>query len=121
MNGRRFATVQSLNARLNAQAMPKDPSDSSAATPEVPAKAAALTYDREKDAAPRLSAKGRGQVAEKIIEIAKAHNIPIQRDADLVEILEKVELDSEVPLEVYAVVAEIFAYLYKVNKQKAGA
>lgn len=101
--------------------MPKEPSDSPAAPPAVMQKAAALTYDREKDAAPRLSAKGRGQVAAKIVEVARQHNIPIQRDADLVEILEKAEIDSEIPLEVYAVVAEIFAYLYKVNKEKAGA
>lgn len=101
--------------------MPKDPSDSPSATAPVVSKAAALTYDREKDAAPRLSAKGRGQVAARIVEIAKQHNIPIQRDADLIEILEKVDIDSEIPLEVYAVVAEIFAYLYKVNQQKAGA
>ena len=91
--------------------------------PKTPpqAKAATLAYDREKDAAPRLTAKGRGPLAEKIIEIAKAHNIPVRADADLMEILDKVEIDSEIPLEVYAVVAEIFSYLYKVNQQKAGS
>lgn len=101
--------------------MPKEPSDSPATSQNLPTKAAALAYDRESDAAPRLTAKGRGQVAARIVEIARQHNIPIQRDADLIEILEKVEIDSEIPLEVYTVVAEIFAYLYKVNQQKAGA
>lgn len=100
--------------------MPKEPSDSPDTAPQPLTKAAALTYDRESDAAPRLSAKGRGQLAERIIEVARQHNIPVQRDADLVEILEKVDIDSEIPLEVYAIVAEIFAYLYKVNQKKAG-
>lgn len=86
--------------------------------PGAPTKAAALQYDKAKDAAPRLTAKGKGVVAEKILEVAKAHNIPIRSDADLVEILEKVELDSEIPLEVYTVVAEIFSFLYKANQAK---
>ena len=78
-------------------------------------KAAALKYDKASDAAPKLAAKGRGVVAQKIIEAAREHGIPIHEDADLVEVLEKVEIDTEIPLEVYAVVAEVFAYLYKVN------
>ena len=121
MGERRPATAHSLNDQPDAQAMPKEPPDSPSTAPEPVSKAAALTYDREKDAAPRLSAKGRGQLAARIVDIARQHNIPIQRDADLIEILEKVDIDSEVPLEVYAVVAEIFAYLYKVNQKKAGA
>jgi flagellar biosynthesis protein len=80
-------------------------------------KAVALKYGEE-DAVPKVSAKGKGWLAEKIIEIAKEHDLPIRTDADLVEILEKVELDQEIPLEVYAVVAEIFAYIYRVNQQK---
>lgn len=86
-----------------------------------PAKAVALKYEKGSDAAPTLAAKGRGELAKKIIALAKEHDIPIQADADLVEILEKVELEQEIPLEVYAVVAEIFAYLYKINdKRKHG-
>ena len=84
-----------------------------------PLKAAALAYERESDEAPRLTARSRGAVADKILEIARAHNVPIRSDVDLVEILEKVEIGSEIPLEVYAVVAEIFAYIYKVNQSKA--
>lgn len=80
-------------------------------------KAAALKYDKGKSAAPTLAAKGRGELAERILEVAKEHDIPIHSDADLVEILENLELEEEIPLEVYAVVAEVFAYLYKVNKE----
>ena len=80
-------------------------------------KAVALTYDKGKSPAPHLSAKGRGFLAEKIIAVAKEHNIPIHQDIDLVNILETVELEQEIPMEVYAVVAEIFAYIYKANKE----
>lgn len=83
--------------------------------PPLP-KAAALQYDKDKSAAPKLTAKGRGKVAEAILEAAKAHGIPLHQDADLMEILDKVELDTEIPLEVYAVVAEIFAYIYRTNQ-----
>jgi flagellar biosynthesis protein len=82
-------------------------------------KAAALSYQHGQDAAPKLSAKGKGVIAEKIIALAQEHHIPLHQDADLVEILDKVELEQEIPLEVYAVVAEIFAYIYKVNQQRA--
>ena len=90
--------------------------------PEKPPiqKAAALSYDQKKDAAPRLAAKGRGDIARRILDVAREHDIPIHQDADLMEVLETVEIDQEVPLEVYAVVAEIFSYIYKVNQQKAG-
>lgn len=57
-------------------------------------------------------------VADKIIAIAEEHGIPIHQDADLIEILEKTELDTEIPLEIYAVVAEVFAYIYKTNQKK---
>ncbi|NBX86850.1 MAG: type III secretion system protein [Proteobacteria bacterium] len=80
-------------------------------------KAAALQYDKSKASAPKLTAKGQGTVAEKIIEVAKANNIPLHADADLIEILNKAELDTEIPLEVYAIVAEIFAFIYKTNQQ----
>jgi hypothetical protein len=51
-------------------------------------KAVALKYDKEKDAAPRITAKGRGFVAEKIIEAARAHNVPLHEDKNLVQVLE---------------------------------
>ena len=87
-------------------------------TPAVK-KAAALQYDNTTDAAPKIVAKGRKHMAEKILEIAKTYDIPVHRDEDLVNILEQIEIDQEIPLEVYSVVAEIFAYIYRVNKTKA--
>ncbi|MCD6433467.1 MAG: EscU/YscU/HrcU family type III secretion system export apparatus switch protein, partial [Sulfurimonas sp.] len=77
-------------------------------------KAAALRYNTEKENAPRVVAKGKGQTAQNIIKIAKLHNLPIKKDEDLIELLSKVELDKEVPEALYKAVAEIFSFIYKV-------
>ncbi|MBN2782317.1 MAG: EscU/YscU/HrcU family type III secretion system export apparatus switch protein [Campylobacterales bacterium] len=80
-------------------------------------KAAALRYDAKKENAPRVIAKGEGKTAESIIKIAKENNLPIKKDEDLIELLSKVELDKEVPEELYKAMAEVFAFLYKVGKK----
>jgi flagellar biosynthesis protein len=56
-------------------------------------KAVALSYDKKKDDAPKVLASGKGIIAEKIIEIARDNNVPMHRDADLVEILSLLEID----------------------------
>ncbi len=81
-------------------------------------KAAALRYDKEKENAPRVVAKGDGTVAENIIKIAQLHNLPIKKDEDLIELLSKVELDKEVPDALYKAVAEVFSFVYKITKNK---
>ncbi|GBD95481.1 MAG TPA: flagellar biosynthesis protein FlhB [Nitrospirae bacterium] len=83
-------------------------------------KAAALKYMRGKDSAPRLVAKGRGKVAEKIIEIAKAHGIPVKEDKDLVELLSVLDLYREIPPDLYKAVAEILAFVYSLKNRKPG-
>ncbi len=83
--------------------------------PEKLAKAVALSYDREEDDAPRVVASGRGAVAEQILALAFASGVRVREDADLVEILSKVELDSVIPLEAFAAVAEILSYVYRMN------
>jgi flagellar biosynthesis protein len=82
-------------------------------------KAVALRYDAEKEAAPRVTAKGRGSVAETILRIAEAHNLPIREDEDLVELLAQVELDREIPENLYKAVAEVFIFLYKATRPDA--
>lgn len=78
-------------------------------------KAVALRYDREKEDAPRVIAKGKGESAENIIKIAELHNLPIQKDEDLVELLSKVELDKEIPEKLYVAVVEVFSFIYKIT------
>jgi len=79
-------------------------------------KAAALKYEKSKGA-PRVIAKGKGLSAQKIIEIAKENNLPIRQDEDLVELLSKVELDKEVPENLYKAVAEVFSFIYKMTNK----
>jgi len=76
----------------------------------------ALQYLPEKERAPRVVAKGKGHLAEKIIEIAKKHGVPIKYEPDLVQILSKLDLDQEVPPSLYRAVAEIFAFVYRLNQ-----
>ena len=76
----------------------------------------ALRYRPKEERAPRVVAKGKGYLAEKIIEIAKKHGIPIKYEPDLVQILSKLDLDQEVPPSLYRAVAEIFAFVYRLNK-----
>jgi flagellar biosynthesis protein len=78
-------------------------------------KAVALKYDRKKDNAPRVIAKGRGEIAEKIIEVAKAHNVPLYEDKNLIQILEALDLKTEIPPELYRAVAEVLAFIYRLN------
>jgi flagellar biosynthesis protein len=77
--------------------------------------AAALKYDTRKDAAPKVIAKGQGTIAEKIIELAKKNNVPIKSDPGLVQILSKLDIDEQIPTELYKAVAEILAFVYSAN------
>lgn len=83
-------------------------------------KAVALHYDAQKDSTPKLTAKGEGLVAEKILEIARAAGVPIRQDSDLIEILSRLELNADIPSETYVVVAEILAWVYRLNSQNLG-
>jgi len=81
------------------------------------AKAAAIKYDKTKGTAPKVVAKGKGEVAQKIISLAKENDLPIRKDEDLVELLSKVELDKEVPESLYKAVAEVFVFVYKMTNK----
>ncbi len=85
---------------------------------EFKEKAVALKYDKESSSAPKVTAKGEGYTAENIIKIAKLHDIPIKKDEDLVEMLSKLEVDKEVPAEMYKAIAEVFSYVYRLTKDK---
>lgn len=67
---------------------------------------------------PRIVAKGRGLLAEEILELAFASGVKVREDAELVEILEAIELDSPVPLEALATVAEILSYVYAAGRKE---
>ncbi|MFZ5943524.1 MAG: EscU/YscU/HrcU family type III secretion system export apparatus switch protein [Bacillota bacterium] len=79
-------------------------------------KAVALKYAAG-DKAPRVIALGKGEIAEKIIKIANNRGVPIMEKPVLVEQLVKVEINQEIPSELYEAVAEILAFLYSLNKK----
>lgn len=83
-------------------------------------KAVALKYEPAKDSAPKVVAKGRGYVAEKIIEVAKEHGVPLREDITLVEVLSKLDLYEEIPIELYKAVAEILVFVYKIRGKVKG-
>ncbi len=83
--------------------------------------AAALRYEAGKDNAPRLAAKGSGIVAEKIIELAVKHGIPIRNDPALVQILSKLDIDEAIPPELYQAIAEVLAFVYQMNEKRRQA
>ncbi len=80
-------------------------------------KAVALRYDKDKDKAPRVVAKGLKRIAEKIIEVAEKEGIPVKEDDDLVELLIRLELFEEIPPELYMAIAEVFAYVYRISRK----
>ncbi|WP_079412444.1 EscU/YscU/HrcU family type III secretion system export apparatus switch protein [Alkalithermobacter paradoxus] len=80
--------------------------------------AAALKYDIDKDSAPKLVAKGKGLVAKNIIEKGKENNITIYEDDKLATQLQNIQLQEEIPIELYEAVAEILVFISKIDSQK---
>ena len=80
-------------------------------------KAVAILYDEKKGPAPKVIASGQGIIAQKIIATAEEAGIHIQEDPDLVELLAKVPLGDEIPVELYQTVAEVLAFVYQVNNK----
>ena len=80
-------------------------------------KTIAVAVEESRDAMPKVTATGRGHVAEQILEIAFARGIKVREDADLVQILAALDVDSDIPTEAFAAVAEILSYVYRANGQ----
>jgi flagellar biosynthesis protein len=78
--------------------------------------AVALAY-APGDAAPKVVAKGRGLIADEIINRARAHNIFVHESAELVALLMQVDLDARIPQQLYLAVAELLAWLYRVEQK----
>jgi flagellar biosynthesis protein len=78
--------------------------------------AAALSYNPDSEGAPIVKAKGKGMIAEKIIETAKENNIPVQEDPGLIELLGQLEINEAIPEDLYQAVAEVFAFVYRIDQ-----
>jgi flagellar biosynthesis protein len=82
--------------------------------------AVAISYDKE-DSAPRVVAKGYGTLAETIIRTAKEHDLYVHESPELVGLLMQVNLDSQIPPQLYLAIAELLAWLYALENQEGGA
>lgn len=80
-------------------------------------RAVAIRYKSDEDSAPSIVAKGQGVIAEQILEIAEKHNIPLYEDRDLVEVLSALDLGSAIPPDLYQAVAEVLAFVYRLNNK----
>jgi flagellar biosynthesis protein len=82
--------------------------------------AAAIAHDPTSGAVPRLVATARGALAERLVDIAFANGIKVRQDADLAQILTAADVDSPIPFEAFAAVAEVLAYVYLANARARG-
>lgn len=83
----------------------------------MPKKAVALKYNPEQRTAPVVVAKGQGVIAEEILRRAQENGVPVQEDSSLVEVLSKLDLDQEIPPELYTLVAEILSFVYRSDQR----
>ena len=80
-------------------------------------RAVALKYEPTGNGVPTVVAKGRGAIADKILELARTHGVAVREDPALVAVLSKLNVDQEIPPQLYAAVAAILAFLYKTNQK----
>jgi flagellar biosynthesis protein len=89
--------------------------------PQVRARAVALRYERGDAPAPRVTAKGAGELAQRILALAREHDVPVREDPDLLALLAACDLGVEIPPELYHAVAELLAFLHRLNATPADA
>jgi flagellar biosynthesis protein len=79
--------------------------------------AVTLKYDAQKNSAPQVTAKGKGDVAERIIALARENGVPVKEDPDLVAVLSQIDVGRDIPASLYKVVAELLAFVYTLNNK----
>lgn len=83
-------------------------------------KAAALTYEQG-EAAPKITALGKGEIAERIIKTAKENNVPVFENSGLVDTLLQLDIGEQIPPELYSIVAEVLVFIANIDRQKGGS
>ena len=81
-------------------------------------KVVALKYDPAQQTAPRVVARGQGDLAERILQVAREKKIPLYQDPELIEVLSKLDVGLEIQPELYQAVAEVLIFIYKMNQKK---
>jgi len=79
--------------------------------------AVALKYEDDGTEAPVVIASGRGEIAEKILQIAQMEKVPVHQDGSLVQVLAELEVDTEIPPELYQAVAQIIAFVWQLDQK----
>ena len=79
-------------------------------------KAVVVKYDVDKSKAPKITGFGKGQIAEKILKVAEENRVPFYEDPSLVELLSKLDINSEIPPALYTIVAEVLSFVYKLDR-----
>ncbi|GAA0331700.1 FlhB-like flagellar biosynthesis protein [Bacillus carboniphilus] len=80
--------------------------------------AVALRYDQEKNNSPQVIAKGKGKIAENILKVAEENDVPLHEDPTLLSLLGQLDINQSIPEELYEAVAEVFAFIYRVDQQQ---
>lgn len=80
-------------------------------------KAVALKYEPGENASPIVVAKGKGALADQILEKAQEHGVPVQEDSSLVEVLSQLDIDQSIPPELYTLVAEVLSFVYRSDRK----
>jgi flagellar biosynthesis protein len=86
--------------------------------PEKPRRAAALRYDKDQAGAPKVIAAGAGLIADRIVEIAREQGVPVREDPALAEALARLELEQEIPSELFVAVAEVLVWAYGLEPKR---
>ncbi len=94
-----------------------EPEKNSDSAKKKEAVAVALAHDLVDNRPPKVVAGGHGRIAEQILEIAFANGVKVREDADLAALLSSIDVDTEIPVEAFAAVAEILTYVYQANAQ----
>lgn len=79
--------------------------------------AIALSYNPNENSSPKVIAKGKGKIAENILDKAGLNNVPIYEDSNLVELMSQLDLNEAIPEDLYEAVAEVFAFIYRLDEQ----
>src|SRR5262249_21284821 len=101
--------------REGTQAVSEDRPSSETRKIDLDKLAVALAYERGRDSAPLVTAKGKGFIAEQIVKLARENGVEIREDADLVTLLSRIDIGEPIPVEAYMAVAEILSYIYRTN------
>jgi flagellar biosynthetic protein FlhB len=111
--------IRSIQMKMSRQRMLKDVQDADVVITNPTHYAVALKYNKEEQSAPKIVGKGIDFLALKIKDIAREHKIPIIENPALARALhDQVEIDQEIPSEFYKAIAEIFTYIYELNKKQ---